>query len=96
MTTNNYRLYCEVCSYCKIIDSNDIAEFIERKRLSVGGRIPKFDPFTRKVEAGKPKLLPKQFKCPKCGRLITPKKIITKNDKNNDPGCEDGSQESIF
>jgi hypothetical protein len=92
---NNYRLYCEICNYCKIIDSKDTSEFIEQKRLPVSTKIPKYDPVTKKIEVGKPRILPKQFKCPTCGRLITPKKI--KNEQqNNDPGREDGSQESIF
>jgi len=75
MSIRYYRLYCENCSYNRITDGTDIDDLFEYKRSKIATSIPKIDPITKKVITKDPKALPKQFRCPKCGRLITPKKI---------------------
>jgi hypothetical protein len=75
-----YRLYCEICNYNKITDGSDV-KLVEYKRSSVMSEIPKLDSITKKITQKTSIKLPKRFKCPRCGRLITPKKLNQDEDK---------------
>ena len=80
MSIKMYRLHCEICNYNKITDGSDV-KLIEYKRSPVMSEIPKLDPVTKKVIQKAPINLPKRFKCPKCGRLISARKISQDEDK---------------
>ncbi len=84
-----YRLYCEACSYNKYTDGTDVSDLVEYKRSPIMTSIPKFDKKTIPAKFGK---LPKQFKCPKCGRLISARKV---NWKEKDENIDSGSEDSI-
>ena len=81
MSTKLYRLYCELCNYNRITDGTDIGDLVEYKRSKIQANIPKIDPLDdNKVKEKEHIKLPKQFKCPKCGRLIKPKKLDLKEE----------------
>lgn len=92
MAEKLYRLYCEFCGYNRWTDGTDINDLIPYKRSSVPTGIPKYDPITKKTTTKAAINLPKQFKCPTCGRLITPKKQVvvlpeeSKNEENKNTG----------
>lgn len=80
-----YRLYCEICNYSTITDGIDI-KLVEYKRSSVQKSLS---------EPGEFLTLPKKFKCPKCGRLLTSKQIKVESDKkvneqDNNKGSKGG------
>lgn len=96
-----YRLNCEICGFNLYSEDTNI-KLVEYKRSKIQGEIPKLDPETGKI-SGVPKLnsetseltypkmisLPKKYKCPKCGRLLSSRKmketpIETKNDNEQD------------
>ena len=78
-----YRLYCEFCNYNRVTDGNDLNDLIPYKRSKIQTQIPKLDENKKTTIPGKFASLPKQYKCPKCGRLI---KLfnLNRNEKNND------------
>jgi predicted nucleic-acid-binding Zn-ribbon protein len=75
-----YRLYCEVCTYNRITNGEDISDLVEYKRSPLMTELPKFNETTKQVEKKPPKKLAKMFKCPKCGRLIKPRRIPDTNE----------------
>jgi ubiquitin C-terminal hydrolase len=76
MAETLYRLYCEMCSFNRYTDGTDVTDLIPYKRCDVQTSVPKLDPISKKVTTKKPISLPKQFKCPNCGRLITARKVV--------------------
>lgn len=68
-----YRLYCEMCGYNRWTDGTDIGDLVPYKRCQIQTGIPKFDQDTKKIVT-KFANRASQFKCPSCGRIITPKK----------------------
>jgi predicted RNA-binding Zn-ribbon protein involved in translation (DUF1610 family) len=93
MSEKLYRLYCEMCGFNRYTNGTDITDLVPYARCVVQTGIPKIDPVTKKVVTKKPIALPKQFKCPKCGRLITARKVVEKpkevmTDENIDSGSE--------
>lgn len=97
-----YILYCENCSYKRITDGSDVGDLYEYKRNKIPTGIPKIDPITKKTTTSNPKVLPKMFRCPKCGRLVRPKKVIPsvipelkkeENDEQNISQRSEGSSE---
>lgn len=74
MAEKLYRLYCDFCGYNRWTDGTDIKDLVPYKRSPVPTGIPKYDPISKKTTTKAPINLPKQFKCPKCGRLITPRR----------------------
>lgn len=99
MAEKLYRLYCEMCNWNRYTDGTDIQDLIEYKRCVVQTGVPKMDPVTKKITAKKPISLPKQFRCPKCGRLVTVRKVIepppvATEEEIKDENINSGSQES--
>jgi ribosomal protein S27AE len=90
MSEKWYRLYCDNCHYNRWTDGTDIKDLVPYKRSPIQSGIPKLDPVTKKVVEKKPITLPKQFKCPKCGYLIRPKKyarpdeVLPENEQQTD------------
>ena len=93
MATKVYRLYCDFCGYNRWTDGTDIQDLKPYKRAAIPTGIPKYDLVAKRTNTKTPINLPKQFKCPKCGRLITPRKYsegeVNEEDKNT--GSETGS-----
>lgn len=74
MAVKYYRLYCEICGHSLVTDGLNI-KLVEYKRSKIQKEIPKLDPITEKTVEGTWLTLPKKYKCPKCGRLISPRKF---------------------
>ena len=100
MAEKLYRLYCDFCAYSRWTDGTDIGDLIPYKRSPIQGGIPQYDPIAKKIVSKPMKTLLKQFKCPGCGRLITPKKYAMpapttpediKNEENPNSGSQTGS-----
>ncbi len=72
MATKYYRLVCEICGYNRVTDGSNI-KLVEYKRSKIQKEIPKLDPVTGKTSPATWITLPKKYKCPKCGRLISPR-----------------------
>jgi ribosomal protein L44E len=85
MANKAVRLYCEVCNWRTIVSSIADAGLVEVKRSSVPTGVPKRDPATGKVTTPDPIKVKSKYKCPKCGRLVTPVAVedvqATQNDK---------------
>jgi len=82
-----YRLNCEICGFNLYSDDSKI-KLVEYKRSKIQSKLPTIND-SGKAEAGKSIDLPKKYKCPKCGRLLSAKKfkdtpIETKNDNEQD------------
>ncbi len=100
--SRRYRLHCEYCSYNRYTDGTDIGDLVPYKRSPIQTTIPKLDPKTGKTmmygdgddkKASRFINLPKQFKCPGCGRLIRPRRLAdSPEDKKNDQNLPGGSQ----
>jgi len=75
MSIKLYQLYCDACHWKRITDGSNIKDLVEVKRSPILGGVPKLDPVTQKLIVPKAHKLPKRFKCPTCGRLVTPRKI---------------------
>lgn len=98
MAVKYYKLYCEICGYNMVTDGSN-TRLIEYKRSKIQKEIPKLDPSTGKTVEGTWLTLPKKYKCPKCGRLLSPRKFKetevedkTKNtnEQNFDPRSQGG------
>ena len=63
-----YLLFCEPCSFKKIIETNNPDDLVSIKRSSVPSGSPKLDPATKKTKVSKAKENTKMCKCPRCGR----------------------------
>jgi len=63
-----YLVFCEICSFKKILESDKPEDFVMIKRSSIPGSIPQFDPVTKKTNTSKDKNQNKMCKCPQCGR----------------------------
>jgi rubredoxin len=78
MATKYYRLCCEICGFNLVTDGSNV-KLTEFKRSKIQKEIPKLDPVTGKTAKQETKdswiALPKKYKCPKCGRLISPRKF---------------------
>jgi len=87
MASKYYRLHCEICGYNTITDGTNM-NLVEYKRSKVQKEIPRLDPATNKTIPSTWLTLPKKYKCPKCGRLISARKFkepeIEDKAKNND------------
>jgi predicted RNA-binding Zn-ribbon protein involved in translation (DUF1610 family) len=81
MSTRLYRLYCEYCNWNLVTDGTDKAAKCLKEMVvaEVPGGSPKIDPETKKIVLPKSKKPKKKFKCPKCGRGITPRIIKEAN-----------------
>lgn len=100
MADKLYRLYCDYCAYSRWTDGTDIGDLVPYKRSPIQTGIPKYDPVAKKIVTKPFQNLPKQFKCPQCGRLLTPRKYMQppptsveeqKNEENPNSGSQTGS-----
>ena len=98
MAIKYYRLYCEICGHTIVTDGSNL-KLVEYKRSKIQKELPKLNPTTNKTVAGTWLDLPKKYKCPKCGRLISARPFkgsesedTTKddNDKNFNTGSQGG------
>lgn len=89
-----YRLYCEICNYNKITENGVDLDLPEFARSEIQRDIPKLDEKFKKIEMKPPRKQARMFKCPKCGRLIKPKKLPEEANKNENinPGSEAGPE----
>ena len=74
MAIKYYKLHCEICGYTNITDGSD-CKLVECKRSKIQKDIPKCDSSTGEASKSTFISLPKKYKCPKCGRLVSPRKI---------------------
>lgn len=85
-----YRLYCDYCGYNKVTEGGqDCKGLVEYKRSPIQRGIPQYDPAKKQMVAKDPIHLPKQFKCPGCGRLIRARKLsgqLATNDNSKSEG----------
>jgi len=81
MSKKYYRLYCEICNWKKVTDGSEIDGLVEVKTSPVPGGVPKFDPIKNKTITPKSIKQLKKYKCPKCGRVVTPRKITNPQEK---------------
>jgi len=91
MASKYYKLHCEICGHTIVTDGTNI-KLVEYKRSRVQKEIPKLDPSTNKLVEGSWLSLPKKYKCPKCGRLISPRKM---RDEPIEDKTKSDSDESI-
>lgn len=87
--SKRYRLYCEYCGYNRYSDGKDIGDLTPYKRSSIQTGLPKYE--SKKVKTKDFYNLPKMFKCPTCGRLITPRKIQVQDEKIDNARDQDGN-----
>lgn len=76
MAIKHYRLYCEICGYKRITDGSDVGDLHELKVSNVPGGVPIINPQTKEKEDRPSRKPPKRFRCPNCGRVLIPKKVI--------------------
>lgn len=89
---SSYLLYCDFCGYKRISDGTKEQDLFEIKTSPLFMAPPTYDSITKKTIEAKFKKRPKRFKCPKCGRVIFPKKIKEDENKNNPPGYQTGDE----
>lgn len=92
MSVKLYLLLCDYCGYKKITDGTDAKDLIEVKTSPIMTKIPTLDPITQKTSPAHFKNQKKRFKCPKCGRLLFPRKL--KNESSNATGYQAGDEGS--
>lgn len=68
-----YLLLCE-CNYKRITDGADIDDLYEHKISSIQRNVQQLDPVTKKPNKIKYLLPHRKFRCPKCGKVLSPKK----------------------
>lgn len=74
-----YSIYCEPCGFKKLTDGSDVAGLIPYKQSSIPGGSPFRDPLTGQIKTPPAKQNSKKFKCPKCGRVVTVRKVADPN-----------------
>ena len=75
MSVNVYQFYCEYCGWKKITNGADVKHLHEIKTSPIPGGVPKFDVDTGKIVDKKVIKQARKFRCPKCGRCVTPRKL---------------------
>lgn len=70
-----YLVFCEPCSFKKIVESDKPEDFFLIKRSAVPSGSPKIDPETKKIKVPKASSQPTMCKCPRCGRGATFKEL---------------------
>ncbi len=92
MGIKRYRLYCQHCHYNRYTDGTDVQDLVEIPQPKIQGNIPYLDPVEKKMVVPEFKSRPKKFRCPDCGRMITPKKL--EETPNEQTHWTDGGQAS--
>ncbi len=96
MAIKYYKLHCEICGFTNITDGSN-TKLVEYKRSKIQKDIPKLDSSTGEASKSSFISLPKKYKCPKCGRLVSPRKIQeveleNKTKNNHDQDFNSGSK----
>lgn len=70
-------LYCEPCSYKRIITAEEpnCDDLVEIKSSPIPKAGPALDPEAKSIKTPKPAEQPKKVKCPNCGRGVIVKKL---------------------
>jgi predicted RNA-binding Zn-ribbon protein involved in translation (DUF1610 family) len=89
MSTKSYLLYCEICGFKRLTDGTDAKDLVEVKTSPMITNIPTLDTLTFKTIPAKFKKQKKRFKCPKCGRVVFPRKLDEPK-SNNTIGYQTG------
>lgn len=86
---NIYKLHCEICNWTKVTNGSDAVDLVEFITAPIPVKSSQRDLKTKKIIEAKSIPQPRKFKCPKCGRLVIPKKL-----ENNEPDKDwiDGSE----
>jgi predicted RNA-binding Zn-ribbon protein involved in translation (DUF1610 family) len=84
MAIKEYYFYCDFCGYKRKTDGTDIHDLIPIGRSPLMISPPKLDSVTKEHIPAKFKAQLKMFKCPNCGRAISPKKVKTNVKKESE------------
>ncbi len=84
MSVKQYIMYCEFCGFKRITDGTDVQDLVPYKESNIPGGVPYLDPVTKKVVTPKSFARNKKFKCPKCGRLITARRMADQSGDVNE------------
>ena len=71
MEYKKIQLYCESCHWKKIFDNSKIEELYEYSISPIQKNVPKI--FSKELSTYN---FRKKFRCPKCGRMLSPKVIL--------------------
>lgn len=75
MTVKLYQIFCSFCGFKRITDGSDCGDLTKVAKSKLQGTIPKWNEEKSETVEGKWLTQIKSFKCPDCGRSITPIKI---------------------
>jgi hypothetical protein len=94
--TTLYQLFCDHCHWRKITEGTDIQELVKLKISPVAKGIPHADPVTGDIITPNPMKSKNKYKCPKCGFVVTPKKITNpQEDVDNQADIEKRIQKRL-
>ena len=71
----SYRFYCEICNFIKITDGRGEQDLVEIKRCPIPGGIPVLNKESGETDTPKAIKQPRLFRCPRCGRGMSVRKI---------------------
>ena len=74
-----YIIYCEPCGFKRLTDGSDVAGLIPYKQAPIPGGSPYRDMATGQIKIPPSRQNSKKFKCPKCGRVVTVRKVADPN-----------------
>jgi len=74
-----YIIYCEPCGFKKLTDGGDVSGLIPYKQSMIPGGSPYRDPLTGEIKTPPARSNSKKFKCPRCGRVVTVRKVADPN-----------------
>jgi len=74
-----YIIYCEPCGFKKLTDGSDVSGLVPYKQSRIPGGSPYRDLATGKIVTPESRPNSKKFKCPKCGRVVTVRKVADPN-----------------
>jgi predicted RNA-binding Zn-ribbon protein involved in translation (DUF1610 family) len=74
-----YSIHCEICGFKKLTDGSDVAGLVPYKQARIPGGSPYRDPATGEIVTPMSRPNSKKFKCPKCGRVVTVRKVADPN-----------------
>jgi len=74
-----YSIYCEPCGFKRLTDGSDVAGLIPYRQSAIPGGSPYRDLATGQIVTPQARPNSKKFKCPKCGRVVTVRKVADPN-----------------
>lgn len=106
MSIKFYQLYCEICNWKNITSGAEVEEKLQEYKISpIPGGAPYLDKEKNKIIKKPITNRIRKFKCPNCGRLVTPRQIKNpqeeidlknevKERKSHEQDWSDGRKES--